>query len=118
MGIFEDTVTKARELLSETGKATGEVIAVQKLKFEATSLKSAIRKNYELLGQYTYRSVVNEEDNDEAVKALTQEISEQSAKLKSMQEEIASSKGKVICECGGVNNADAKFCSTCGKELK
>ncbi len=117
MGVFEDTITKAREIIGETGRATGELIEVQKLKFSASSLKSAIRKNYELLGQYTYLSVVNDEDNATAVEELVSEITEQKQQLKQLEKKIADCKGKVVCSCGCVNSENASYCSGCGKEL-
>lgn len=117
MGVFEDTITRAREIIGETGRATGELIEVQKLKFSVASTKSAIRKNYELLGQYTYLSVVNNEDNSVAVEELVSEIKEQKQQIAELEKQIADAKGKVTCSCGCVNSESAKFCSGCGKEL-
>lgn len=117
MGVFEDTITKAREIIGETGRATTDLIEVQKLKFSVSSMKSAIRKNYELLGQYTYLSIVNNEDNSVAVEELAAEITDQKQKLKELEKKIADTKGKVVCSCGCVNSDTAKFCSNCGKEL-
>lgn len=117
MGVFEDTITKAREIIGQTGKATEEMIGIQKLKFEVSSLKSAIAKNYQLLGEYTYRTKINSEDNETAISALTEEISEQIVKQNELEKKIAIAKGQKICECGAVNKDGAKFCSGCGKEL-
>lgn len=117
MGLFEDTITKAKEIIEETGKATNEVISNQKLKFELSSLKSAVNKNYELLGQCAYRSMAEGEPMDETAEKLRDEITEQLEKVDALEKQIAKSKGQKICECGAVNSTDSKFCKACGKEI-
>ena len=117
MGILEDAITKAREVIGETGKLGLEVIEIQKLKFEATSLKSSIKKSYEILGKYTYLSVTNEDDNVESINKLCEEITEKQAALEELNQKIALAKGNDICSCGAANKADAKYCAKCGKEL-
>ena len=118
MGFFEDTITKAREIIDETGKLGTEVIEIQKLKFEASSLKSSIKKSYEILGKYTYLSVSNEEDNGESITKLCEEITEKLNNLETLQQKIALAKGDNICSCGAVNKAGAKYCSSCGKQTR
>ena len=117
MGFFEDTVTKAREIINETGKFGSEVIEIQKLKFEATSLKTSIRKNYEVLGKYTYLSTVNEEDNSESITKLCEDITAKKEELAELNRKIALAKGENICSCGAVNKNESKYCNSCGKEL-
>lgn len=117
MGVFEDTITKAKELIGQAGKATGELIDVQKLKLELSSLKSEIGKNYRALGETVYRAKTDGTDNSAAVDALIAEITEQNKKSAALEKEIASAKGQKICDCGTVNTADAKYCTNCGKEI-
>lgn len=117
MGFFEDTITKAKEILGETGKATEEVITIQKLKFEQASLKSAINKNYEKLGRLSFDSAVNEADNSEKITELIEEIKKQNVEFKDYELKIATAKKERICECGAINGIDSKYCKICGKEL-
>lgn len=117
MGFFDQTLNKAREIIDETSKIGAEVIEVQKLKFEAASLNSSIKKSYEVLGKYTYLSVINQEDNSESTQKLCEEITEKKEKLAELNKKIALAKGETICTCGATNKTDAKYCAACGKEI-
>lgn len=117
MGLFEETITKAKEIAAKTGEVALDVIEVQKLKMKLSSAKSEQRKNYELLGQYAYNEKVNNEDNGEAISALVEVITNQNNEIKELSKEIALQKGGKLCECGNVNAESAQFCNKCGKEF-
>ena len=117
MGKFEDTITKAREFLGETGKAAEEVILVQKLKFKLTGLKGDLIKLYTSLGEFTYLNAVKGDENAEAAAETVSKITEKLEEIDLLEKEIASHNGSRICECGAVNKQDSKYCNTCGKEF-
>ena len=117
MGKFEDTITKAREILGETGKAAEEVIFVQKLKFKLTSLKSELNKLYAALGEHTYLNAVKGEENAEPAAEVVAKITEKLEEIEELEKEIAAHNGSRICDCGAINKQESKYCNTCGKEL-
>ena len=117
MGKFEDTITKARELLGETGKAAEEVILVQKLKFKLTGLKGDLNKMYAALGEHTYLNAVKGEENSEAAAEVVAKITEKLGEIEVLEKEVASHNGSRICDCGAVNKQESKYCNICGKEF-
>lgn len=117
MGKFEDTITKARELLGETGKVAEEVVKVQKLKLRVAGLKSEINKLYASLGKYTYMNAVNAEENSEEAAELVAKISDKLKEQEEIEKQISALNGSRVCDCGAVNKQDSKYCNTCGKEL-
>ena len=117
MGFFEETITKAKEIVGETGKIAEDVISLQKLKLKLSSKKSELRKNYELLGQYVYKEKVENEDNTEATSSLIEIIKGLKDEINTLNTEIAMAKGGKLCSCGATNKDTAQFCSNCGKEL-
>ena len=117
MGKFEDTISKTRELLGETGKVAEEVIQVQKLKFKLANLKGDVKKLYAALGEYTYLNSVKGEENAESAAEVVSQITDKLEEVEVLEKEIASRNGSVICDCGAVNKKASKYCNTCGKEL-
>lgn len=117
MGIFEDTISKAREIANETSKMAGEAISLQKLKFKLSSEKTELQKNYGLLGEYTFNEKVGGENNSEAIEALIETIKSKKEEIENLKKEIAKARGEKICSCGAPNKDEAKFCTNCGKEL-
>lgn len=117
MGVLEDAIIKVKEIAVETGKAGGEFIDVSKLKLEASSVKSDIKKDYEALGKMVYKAKACGEDNAEAVETLIKGLDEKHEKYIALKNEIAEHNGEKFCECGAKNAKDAKFCKECGKEL-
>ncbi len=117
MGFFEETITKAKEIVGETGKIAEDVISLQKLKLKLSSKKTELRKNYELLGQYVYKEKTESQDNGEAISALIEVITGLKDEINALNTEIAMAKGGKLCSCGAVNKDTAQFCNSCGKEL-
>lgn len=118
MGVFEDTVVKAKEVIDITGKKAGEVITVQKLKVNAASISSQMSKDYEAIGRLAYDGIKKGEQNSEAIDAIVREIDEKREQLSNIQAEIAQTKGGAFCaKCGAANAADSAFCAKCGAKL-
>ncbi len=117
MGKFEDTITKFRELLGETGKAAEEVVNVQKLKLQISGVKAEINKLYAALGEHTYKNTVEAVDNAETAAELVSKITEKFDELEKIELQLAKHKGSQVCECGAINKSGSKYCNTCGKEL-
>lgn len=118
MGKFEDTVMKARELFSETGKVAEEAVKTQKLKLQISGVNVEIKKLYAALGEHTYKNAVEGLENAEAAAEIVAQITAKFDELNDLEAKLASQKGSSICECGAVNKTGSKFCNTCGKELE
>ena len=117
MGKFEDTVTKAKEFLGETGKLAEEAIKVQKLKFEISSKKSELSKVYATLGRFAYKNAVDGDENVEQAAKLISIITDKRQQLFQLEEKLAMYKGYNTCSCGASNKEGSKYCNNCGKEL-
>ena len=118
MGVFEDTLVKAKELLDMTGDKVGEVIDTQKIKYNIARTKSEIAKDYELLGRLYYGQLKDNNVDKEAIDAIVAEIELLEDNVRVYEIELTLFKGGCVCEeCGSANGADADFCSKCGKPL-
>lgn len=119
MGIIEETAVKAKDAFDVVAKKTGEVLNVQKLKFNIASVNSQMSKDFETLGRLYFESIADSDDAvSEEVAQLKAAIIEKKAKIEEYEAEIEAQKKVVVCaDCGAKNAADAVFCSTCGKKL-
>lgn len=118
MGIFDDTLSKAKEAFDAVEKKTSEVVSVQKLKVNAASVSSQISKDYEALGRIYYNSIGQEDKLDPEVEAVVMEIRTKKEKLNDIRTEINKAKGGTVCdECGFTSIPGSAFCSKCGNKL-
>ena len=117
MGIFEETVVKAKEIADITGKKAGEIINLQKLRVSAATVSSQIAKLYEVLGRLHYDAVKSGTTNMSEADTVA-EIDEKRDELVELKSKIAQAKGKRICAaCKAPNLAEAVFCHQCGQKL-
>ena len=118
MGVFEDTVIRAKELIDVTGEKVGEVLDAQKTRFHIARCKSELSKDYEVLGRLWFSRMKEDNVDEEAVKAVVDEIELLQDHLREYEAELAYAKGNCVCEaCGAANPADSDFCRKCGKPL-
>lgn len=118
MGVFEDTLVKAKELLDMTGDKVGEVIDTQKIKYNIARTNSELSKDYELLGRLYYSQLKKDNVDKEAIDGVIAEIELLKDNLRVYEIELTLSKGGCVCEeCGSANGVDADFCAKCGKPL-
>ncbi len=118
MGVFEDAIVKAKDIIDVTGQKVGEAIDIQKVKLQIARDKSEISKNYELLGRLYYSSVKKDNVEPEALSAVVDDIDICIDTLREHKAELAYAKGGIVCdECGAANEADSDYCRKCGKKL-
>ena len=118
MGIFEETVVKAKEIADLTGKKAGEIINIQKMRVSAATLNSQISKLYEVLGRLAYEAAKNGADTAAQSAQTIAEIDEKREELSELKAKIAEARGKRVCHaCRADNSADALFCDKCGQKL-
>lgn len=118
MGVFEDTIVKAKDVVDTAAKKSGDFISLQKLKIEASKLSSLISKDYETLGRVVFENlksgVAAEDGTDETIAQLRRHR----AQLCELEKQISENKGTVLCtECGYANPSDCTFCGKCGNRL-
>ena len=115
---FEDTVVKAKEVVDVTGKKVTDMVNVQKIRLQIIKVRSQIEADYKLLGKLYYQGIKRENVDEEALKAIVEEIELENEKLRELRAELAFAKGDTVCdECGAVNLGDAEFCCKCGKAM-
>ena len=118
MGVFENTVIKAKELLDLTGDKVSEVIDTQKVKLNIARTNAELSKDYELLGRLYFSRVKKGNVETEAIDAIVSEIELLQDNLREYEAELTFAKGGSVCEnCGAANDADSDFCRKCGKPL-
>lgn len=112
---FEQALVKVKDAFDVAYKKTGEVVNVQRQKFEVTSLNGKIEKDYAELGKIFFEQIKDSEDMPENVSVLVSAISEKKEKISSLNLEIAQTQKKKICpNCKAVMEQNASFCSACG----
>ena len=118
MGLFEETVVKAKEIADITGKKAGDILNVSKLRVSAAALRSQISKLYEALGRTYYDMMKDGEPDTVALESLSAEIAERLEELAALKADIARAMGKRVCgACAAPNDVDSLFCRKCGQSL-
>ena len=115
---FEDTFVKAKEVVDATGQKVTEIVNVQKVKLQIVKVRSQIESDYKLLGKLYYQGIKRENVDEEALKAIVEEIDLETEKLRELRAELAFAKGDTVCDkCGAINLGDAEFCCKCGETI-
>lgn len=88
MDFFEETIEKVKEVAGVVGKKTNEVVSVQKLKFNISSLECKITKDYEVLGKLYYDLISNGESAGTDAMELVGTINGRMAKIEEIKKQI------------------------------
>lgn len=115
---FDNAFDKAKSAIETAYKKTGEIVSVEKLKFNISSQKSKREKLYAALGKNFYDSVSDASLLDSEKKELFDEITEISDKIDELYDEINYVKSKRVCpHCSSPIDENAVFCSKCGEKV-
>lgn len=115
---FDSAVNKAKEVLDVACKKTGEVVNIQKLKIDASTLESKREEDYAALGKIYFDSIKDSADNDENVAGLVADIKEKTEQINKLRNEISASKNKRVCpSCGAFVDKNSVYCSVCGAKI-
>ncbi len=118
MATFEDAVVKTKEYFDLACQKTEEFVDVQKLKYEAAKIRSAVKKDYETVGRMYYDGVKKGKDNSDVIKVVFADIDDKKVLLSEIEDKIREAKGGNCCAaCGTQNSDDSDFCRKCGKKL-
>jgi len=118
MGLFDDVIVNVASAFDDIGKKATEVVDKSKVRVSSVELKNKIAAQFETLGRYVYDSTVTNTTDTEIVNRYIEEITGLITELKSMQDMLASSGGKIVCpKCSCTNSSDSLFCKKCGNSL-
>lgn len=115
MGFLNKALDKAKDTVDVVSHKTGEVIGVQKLKFEIATIDNKREKDLRELGRLCFAKYKNSEDIPAEYEELIAAIKEKSLKISAIKTEIAKTQERKVCsECGSYIDADSNFCRSCG----
>lgn len=116
--IFDNAFDKAKNAFEVAYKKTGEIVSLEKLKFNLSSLKSKRSKLFAELGQEYYLKIRNSDDLADIQNNLVVSIAELDERIEDISNQIAYAKSKRICpKCGSAIDEKSIFCSYCGGKV-
>lgn len=118
MSIFENAVTKAKQLAGVASRKTGNAVELSRLKLQAVQISSMMQSTYERIGTLIYEQEKTGTDNQEIVAVCIREVDGLLTSLGDVNEKIARYKNGVLCtRCRTTNLAGAVYCQNCGANL-
>lgn len=118
MAMFEDVVSRVKDVAETAGRKTSELVELGKIKIKIADLRREIAAACEGLGRLMYDSSVSGENIDDMVEACVAHIGELTAQKEALEEKVMESKNVIRCAgCGALNETTALFCNQCGAKL-
>ncbi len=115
---FDNAFEKAKSAFETAYKKTGEVVNIEKLKFNISSIKSKREKLYAKLGKNVFENFSENVTELDENKEIFDEINELNKKIEDLNNEINYAKSKRTCpSCNACVEENATFCSKCGAKL-
>lgn len=115
---FDNAFDKAKSAFETACKKTGDAFNVEKLKFNATTLKTKQNKLYQKLGKAYFDSVINEAEIDAESTSVINDIIDINNQLSKIEKEINYVKANRICpNCNTPVTEDAVYCPACGEQI-
>ena len=119
MAFFDGLSKKITETVDVVGKKTNEMVEVQKLRSQISSLEKNIDKNYILLGKMMFDKYQDGEPLSDEAKAYCEEITGSAVLIEEYKAEIAEIKGLRTCAgCGEAVANNVVFCPKCGRRVE
>lgn len=120
---WELLLGKAKEIGKAVGDAACDVVDTSKQKLEEVRLRHDLEDAYENLGRLYYKLLKGETNEPGKTEQLMAEIDCLSDQLRQNKErnkkkDTDNEPPKCCPHCGGLNRADASYCSFCGKEIR
>lgn len=118
MDFLDNAIIKAKETIEVVSKKTGEIVTTEKQKFDVSSLKAKLEKDYAKLGRYFYANIKDDAELSTEAKAIVDSISNKIDAIEQLNTEIAGAKNKRVCPaCKSTIPDNSKFCNICGEKL-
>ena len=118
MSLFDDVIVNVAAAVDEVNKKTSEIVDRSKVRISSAELRNKISAQFETLGRYVYDTTVAGTTDQTVVEQYVTEITTLINELKSLQESLVTSSGKIICpKCNCTNSSDSLFCKRCGNTL-
>ncbi|MDK2802228.1 MAG: hypothetical protein KFW09_02495 [Oscillospiraceae bacterium] len=119
MGLFDDVISKAKDVAKIATNKTEEVVGVSKLKLKSMNINSQIKKTFEELGSAVYCMNKKNRDNGDIVKKLLIDVDKLFVEQKDIIQKISNIKHEKICNsCGTSISLDYAYCYNCGDNLE
>ncbi len=119
MAFFDGLGKKITDTVDVVGKKTNEVVEIQKLRGQISSLEKNMDRSYEKLGRLVFEKYQNGEVLTEEERAICEEITGNAVLIDEYENEIAEIKGLKKCPgCGAPAMNDAVYCPKCGTKLE
>ena len=114
MSLFDDVIVNVAAAVDEVNKKTSEIVDRSKVRISSAELRNKISAQFETLGRYVYDTTVAGTTDQTVVEQYVTEITTLINELKSLQESLVTSSGKIICpKCNCTNSSDSLFCKRC-----
>ena len=118
MDFLDNAILKAKEAIDVVSKKTSEIVTTEKQKFDVSTLKSKLQKDYAKLGKYYFETVLADGEADVNVKDIVDSIKQKLESIEKLNAEIAATKAKRLCPvCSAAIPENAKFCNSCGEKV-
>ncbi len=118
MSLFDDVIVNVAAAFDEVNKKTTEIVDRSKIRISSAELRNKISAQFETLGRYVYDTTSAGTTDQTVVEQYVTEITTLINELKSLQESLITSSGKIICpNCNCTNSSDSLFCKRCGNTL-
>ena len=119
MGILDQAVSGAKQVLDTAGRKTGTAVELSRLKLQLMQLRSQVQSTYERIGTLTYEQQKTGTDNYDLIVVCIQEVDELLVEINEINARISEIKDGVVCaRCHTVNPAGTAYCKSCGNRLK
>ncbi len=114
---------KVKESASKATKLakvkSGEIYEVTKLNLSINECEAKIEKMFKNAGVLCYRDFENGVEISEDIKLIMESVDAKYKEIESLKARINEIKSVITCpSCGASNVFEAKFCNSCGKNLK
>lgn len=121
MDFFDKLGKKMTEGYNAAAEKTKEVAKETKLKFAISDCKEKINEEYRKIGESVYELLLNNRDNEIALKLINEFKTVDSLKenIKNYEDEMLEVNGKKKCiNCGEEIDINSEFCPKCGSANK
>jgi len=87
--LFDEVLSKAKDVADSTGKLTGEMVEIGKLKYKAKQISWEIERTYAKLGVIVYEARKTGGDFDTVIDAAVEELDSLNVKLDEIDDKIS-----------------------------